>query len=82
MATPHRLPSLNALKAFEAVAQHLSFAKAADDLHVTKAAVAQQVRLLEAEIGAQLVRRSGRGLSLTDMTSSPQSAAQASGTAA
>lgn len=62
----HRLPSLNALRAFEAVAQHLSFAKAAEDLHVTKAAVAQQVRLLEAEIGAPLVRRSGRGLSLTE----------------
>ena len=66
MATPHRLPSLNALRAFEAVAQHLSFARAAEELHVTKAAVAQQVRLLEAEIGAPLVRRSGRGLSLTE----------------
>lgn len=66
MPPPHRMPSLNALRAFEAVAQHLSFAKAAEDLHVTKAAVAQQVRLLEAEIGAPLVRRSGRGLSLTD----------------
>ncbi len=66
MATPHRLPSLNALRAFETVAQHLSFARAAEDLHVTKAAVAQQVRLLEAEIGTPLVRRSGRGLSLTE----------------
>lgn len=63
---PHRLPSLNALRAFETVAQHLSYAKAAEDLHVTKAAVAQQVRLLEAEIGAPLVRRSGRGLALTE----------------
>lgn len=63
---PQRLPSLNALRAFEAVAQHLSFARAAEDLHVTKAAVAQQVRLLEAEIGTPLVQRSGRGLSLTD----------------
>lgn len=62
----HRLPSLNALRAFEAVAQHLSFAKAAEHLHVTKAAVAQQVRLLEAEIGTPLVRRSGRGLTLTE----------------
>ena len=62
----HRLPSLNALRAFDAVAQHLSYARAAEDLHVTKAAVAQQVRSLEAEIGAPLVRRSGRGLALTD----------------
>ena len=66
MAPTHRLPSLNALRAFEAVAQHLSFARAAEELHVTKAAVAQQVRLLEAEIGAPLVKRVGRGLSLTD----------------
>jgi LysR family glycine cleavage system transcriptional activator len=66
MPPSHRLPSLNALRACEAVAQHLSFAKAAEELHVTKAAVAQQVRLLEAEIGTPLVRRAGRGLSLTD----------------
>lgn len=61
-----RLPSLNALRAFEAVAQHLSFARAAEDLHVTKAAVAQQVRLLEADIGTPLVRREGRGVALTE----------------
>lgn len=61
-----RLPPLNALKAFEAVARRLSFARAAEELHVTKAAVAQQVRALEAEIGAPLVRRSGRGLALTE----------------
>ena len=42
-----RLPSLNALRAFEAVARRLSFARAAEELHVTKAAVAQQIRLLE-----------------------------------
>ncbi len=66
MALSHRLPSLNALRAFEMVAQHLSYAKAAEQLHVTKAAVAQQVRLLEAEIGTPLVQRAGRGLSLTE----------------
>ena len=62
MPTSHRLPSLNALRAFEAVARKLSFARAAEELFVTKAAVAQQVRLLEEEIGAPLVERSGRGL--------------------
>ncbi|MBV8565559.1 MAG: transcriptional regulator GcvA [Methylobacteriaceae bacterium] len=67
MSPSNRLPSLNALRAFEAVSRHLSFAKAADELHVTKAAVAQQVRLLEAEIGSQLVLRSGRGLRLTEV---------------
>ena len=66
MKAPHRLPPLNALRAFEAVTRHLSFARAADELFVTKAAVAQQVRQLEEEIGAQLVEREGRGLRLTD----------------
>ena len=62
----HRLPPLNALRAFEAVARHSSFARAAEELHVTKAAVAQQVRALEHEIGARLVERHGRGLQLTE----------------
>ncbi len=66
MKAPTRLPSLNALRAFEAVARHLSFARAADELFVTKAAVAQQVRQLEEEIGAPLVERLGRGLRLTE----------------
>ena len=61
-----RLPPLTALRAFEAVARKLSFARAAEELHVTKAAVAQQVRALEEEIGAALVERAGRGLALTD----------------
>ena len=67
MQNSHRLPSLNALRAFEAVARRLSFARAAEELFVTKAAVAQQVRLLEDEIGAPLVERSGRGLRLTEL---------------
>jgi len=54
------------LRAFEAVARHLSFARAAEELFVTKAAVAQQVRLLEEEVGAALVARAGRGLKLTE----------------
>ena len=66
MQPTHRLPSLNALRAFEAVARRLSFARAAEELFVTKAAVAQQIRLLEEEIGTPLVARSGRGLKLTE----------------
>ena len=62
----HRLPPLNALRAFEVVARHLSFARAAEELHVTKAAVAQQVRALEQDVGARLVERNGRGLRLTN----------------
>jgi LysR family transcriptional regulator, glycine cleavage system transcriptional activator len=66
MKAPNRLPPLNSLRAFEAVARHLSFARAAEELFVTKAAVAQQVRQLEEEVGASLVERSGRGLRLTE----------------
>ncbi len=66
MSPIDRLPPLTALRAFEAVSRKLSFARAAEDLHVTKAAVAQQVRALEQEIGAPLVVRSGRGLALTE----------------
>ena len=66
MSPLHRLPPLNALRAFEVVARHLSFARAAEELHVTKAAVAQQVRALEQEVGARLVERDGRGLRLTE----------------
>jgi LysR family glycine cleavage system transcriptional activator len=66
MKSPSRLPSLNALRAFEVVSRRLSYARAADELFVTKAAVAQQVRQLEAEVGATLVERAGRGLRLTE----------------
>ena len=65
-----RLPSLNGLRAFEAVTRHLSFSAAATELNVTKAAVAQQVRLLEEELGTHLVQRSGRGLALTEAAQS------------
>ncbi len=59
------LPSLNALKAFEAVSRHLNYARAAEELRVTPAAVKQLVGKLEDALGAQLVRRRGRGLELT-----------------
>ncbi len=60
-----RLPSLNALRAFECVARHLSVTKAAGELHVTPAAVSLQIKALEADLGAKLVRRDGRSLALT-----------------
>ena len=59
------LPSLNALRAFEAVCRHLNYAHAAEELRVTPAAVKQLVRKLEESLGTTLVRRKGRGLSLT-----------------
>jgi LysR family transcriptional regulator of beta-lactamase len=58
--------SLNALRAFEASARHLSFTKAAEELCVTQAAVSHQVKALEERIGAELFRRTTRGLVLTD----------------
>ncbi|WP_284508159.1 LysR family transcriptional regulator [Caballeronia sp. AZ1_KS37] len=61
---PH-LP-LNALRAFEASARHLSFTRAAQELNVTQAAVSQQVRALEERLGTPLFRRVPRGLSVTD----------------
>lgn len=59
------IPSLAALRAFEATARLLNFSKAAAELNVTHAAIAQHVRGLEAELVEQLVVRQGRGLALT-----------------
>jgi LysR family glycine cleavage system transcriptional activator len=61
-----RLPPLNALRAFEAAARHLSFAKAADELHVTPAAVSHQIKALEAHLGVTLFRRLNKSVLLTD----------------
>lgn len=60
------LPPLNALRAFEAAARHMSFTKAADELRVTPGAISQQIKALEEFIGSKLFRRSGRVLYLTD----------------
>ena len=48
------LPPLNALRAFEAAARHLSFTKAAEELRVTQSAVSQQVRKLEGRLGVRV----------------------------
>ena len=61
-----RLPPLNALRAFEAAARHLSFTKAAEELYVTQAAISHQVKALEEALGVQLFRRLNRRLMLTD----------------
>lgn len=63
---PVRLPPLNALRAFEAVARHLSMKQAAAELHVTPAAVSHQIRGLEQYLGVPLFRRLNRALLLTD----------------
>ncbi len=60
-----RLPPLNALRALEAAARHLSFRKAADELHVTPAAVSHQIKALEDYLDVRLFHRLTRGLELT-----------------
>jgi LysR family glycine cleavage system transcriptional activator len=64
---PRRLPSLNALRAFEAAARHLSLTKAADELAVTPGALSHQIKALEARLGAKLFQRTARGLGFTDL---------------
>src|SRR5262249_35800940 len=59
-----RLPSLPALRVFEAAARRLSFSKAAEELHVTPAAVTHQVRAHERQLGVKLFERSTRRLAL------------------
>lgn len=59
------LPPLNCLRAFEAAARYSSFRKAADELHVTPAAVSHQVKALERHLGIQLFYRQPRSLELT-----------------
>ncbi|THF62949.1 transcriptional regulator GcvA [Pseudothauera nasutitermitis] len=62
---PHRLPPLNALRAFEAAARHLSFKQAAQELAVTPTAISHQIRGLEDYLGCMLFRRLTRALALT-----------------
>jgi LysR family glycine cleavage system transcriptional activator/LysR family transcriptional regulator of beta-lactamase len=57
---------LNGLRAFEAAARCGSFTAAAKELHVTQAAISQQVRLLEERLGFALFKRHANGLELTD----------------
>ncbi|GLQ33595.1 LysR family transcriptional regulator [Litoribrevibacter albus] len=61
-----KLPPLNALPAFEAVARLNSFTKAADELNVSQSAISHQIRALESYLGEDLFTRQGRKLSLTE----------------
>ncbi|MCG7626132.1 LysR substrate-binding domain-containing protein [Epibacterium sp. Ofav1-8] len=60
-----KLPPLNAIRAFEAVARRLSFAEAAEELSVTATAISHQIRHLEAYLGYQVVERRPRQIALT-----------------
>ena len=60
-----RLPSLNALRAFEAVARLGSVSLAGDELSVTPGAVSRHIKELESDLGVTILERDGRGVSLT-----------------
>jgi LysR family glycine cleavage system transcriptional activator len=61
-----RIPSMAALTAFEAAARHMSFTKAAAELHLTQSAVSRQIRALEDSLGVPLFERVRQRLVLTD----------------
>ena len=61
-----KLPPLNSVRAFEAAARHVSFTKAADELHVTHGAISRQVAQLESWFGRALFRRTSSQVTLTD----------------
>ncbi len=63
---PRRLPPLNAVKAFEAAARHLSFTKAAEELNVTQGAISKQIRILESFLDTPLFERHAGGIALTE----------------
>lgn len=61
-----RLPSLNALRAFEAAARHQGFIAAAEELCVSRGAISRHVKLLEDDLGVMLFKRHSRGVELTE----------------
>jgi LysR family glycine cleavage system transcriptional activator len=61
-----RLPPMNTLRAFEAAGRLLSFTRAAEELHVTQAAISHQIKNLETSIGVRLFRRLNRALLMTE----------------
>lgn len=66
MSAPYALPPLNGLRAFETVARHLSFQKAAEELFVTPGAISQQIKKLEDILQVPLFIRDSHGVSLTE----------------
>lgn len=63
---PDRLAPLTALRAFDAAARHMSFARAAEELNVTPAALSFQIKSLEEHLGAPLFHRLNRAVELTE----------------
>ena len=65
-APSERMPPLTALRAFEAAARHMSFARAAEELAVTPAALSYQIKRLEQHLETPLFRRLNRAVALTE----------------
>src|SRR4051812_30956025 len=66
MSAMHKhMPSLYSLQVFDAIAQRMSFARAAQDLGITAGAVSYQIRQLEETLGTAVFARRGRGIVLT-----------------
>ena len=65
-----RLPPLEPLIAFEAAARLLSFTRAGEELHLSQAAISQQIRSLESSLQVQLFTRSHRAVQLTNEAAS------------
>lgn len=63
--TRQRPLSVGPIRAFEAVARHLSFRAAADELHLTQSAISRQIQSLETEVGSALFTRGTRSVALT-----------------
>ncbi len=61
-----RVPSLLALRSFEAAGRHLNFGRAGEELHVTHSAISRQIRALETDLGLQLFERRNRAVFLTE----------------
>jgi LysR family transcriptional regulator, glycine cleavage system transcriptional activator len=65
MSAPVPLPSLSAVRVFEAVARRMSFTRAAEELGMTQAAVSYQIKALEDRLGQPVFERRGREIALT-----------------
>jgi LysR family glycine cleavage system transcriptional activator len=61
-----RMPSINALRAFEAAARHLNFTSAGEELNVTAGAIRNHVRALEQDLGVRLFLRVGNKFELSN----------------
>jgi LysR family glycine cleavage system transcriptional activator len=62
---PH-IPGTRALQAFEAAGRHLSFTRAANELHLTPAAISHQIKEFEDQLGVELFHRTSRTMRLTE----------------